>query len=390
MTPIVVVGCIFAASVVFVWALWRARQRRRAEFLETPAERVAEEQFLKAAESESTADESSVAKEEEQESGTAEQIPALPVVARDDVLRDGLRKTQAGLMGRLADLWSRKPKIDLSILTDLEEILLTADVGVGFTTRVLDAIREDIQANRIGEARGVQQSLRAKMLESLGDDMQPIEAFLKSQDLPRIVLFVGVNGVGKTTTVGKVANYLVQQKKQKVVLAAADTFRAAATEQLEIWGERTGARVIKGQPGSDPASVVFNAVEYAKQNQADVVLCDTAGRLHTKTELMDEIKKIKRACQKARAGAPDATWLVVDATTGQNAVQQAKEFHQALGLSGVVLTKLDGTAKGGVVVAIADQLKLPVCFVGVGEKAGDLRPFSRTDFVDAIFMETSG
>jgi len=199
-----------------------------------------------------------------------------------------------------------------------------------------------------------------------------------------VLLFVGVNGVGKTTSIGKIAHRLTQDKK-KVALAAGDTFRAAAVEQLKIWGERTGCRVISGESQSDPASVIFNAVQHAVETKMDFLLADTAGRLHTKSELMDEITKVRRAAGKALEGAPHETWLVVDGTTGQNALAQAREFNQALGLSGVVLTKLDGTAKGGVVVAIANELKLPVRFVGVGEQAEDLRPFQAGVFLDALF-----
>ena len=227
-------------------------------------------------------------------------------------------------------------------------------------------------------------ALKKRVSEALGVDEPVDDPLVVGSQKPRIILFVGVNGVGKTTTIGKVAAQL-RGRNNSVVLAAGDTFRAAAAEQLSIWADRTGAKIIRGEEGADPASVVFNAVEHAKSIKADVVLCDTAGRLHTKTELMDEIKKVQRACGKSRPGGPDETWLVVDATTGQNALQQAKEFNQILGLTGVILTKLDGTAKGGVVIAIRDALKIPIRFVGVGEKAEDLRPFDARQFVEALF-----
>ena len=200
---------------------------------------------------------------------------------------------------------------------------------------------------------------------------------------PKVVLFVGVNGVGKTTTVGKVA-HLLGGAGYRVVLAAGDTFRAAAAEQLAIWGERTGARVVRGAEGADPASVMYNAVEAAKAEDADIVLADTAGRLHTQNDLMDQIRKVGRALTKLRAGAPDEVWLVVDATTGQNALHQARAFHEALGLTGLVLTKLDGTSRGGVLFAIAQELQLPVRFVGLGERADSLRAFAPEPFVDAL------
>ncbi len=230
----------------------------------------------------------------------------------------------------------------------------------------------------------VRASLRAKMMAVVEGRDESEDPLAVNGSKPRVILFVGVNGVGKTTTIGKIAAKLTG-RGHSVVLAAGDTFRAAAAEQLEVWAERSGSRIIRGEEGTDPASVIFNAVQHARDAGADYVLADTAGRLHTKSELMDEIKKVKRAASKARDGAPDQTWLVLDATTGQNGLQQATEFHNTLELSGVILTKLDGTAKGGVVVAIASALGIPVRFVGVGEQVHDLRAFDAKQFVDALF-----
>jgi len=314
----------------------------------------------------------------------APEAPSSPAVATDEVLARGLAKTTSSFWGKLSDLFARQPAVDASVLNELEEALLTADVGIGLTTRLLDEVRNGINNRTITQAAQVRATLKARLIEALRAAAVTQDPFAADGARPKVVLFVGVNGVGKTTTIGKIAAQLTGQGKS-VVLAAGDTFRAAAAEQLTIWGDRTGAKVVRGDTNTDPASVVFNAVNHAIQVNADVLLADTAGRLHTKSNLMDEIKKVKRAAGKAREGAPDHTWLVVDGTTGQNALQQAREFHQALGLDGVILTKLDGTAKGGVVIAIADALKLPVRYVGVGEKATDLRPFCAETFIAALF-----
>lgn len=313
-------------------------------------------------------------------------LPAeQPVAAEPRVdLSEGLAKTHSSLWSRLGQLFSRE-QVDEKVLDELEEVLLTADVGVKLTMSLVDDLRGKLKANGLDSPEAVRRALKETVQASMqteGAGGDPLA--LHREQKPRVILFVGVNGVGKTTTIGKVASKL-RARDENVVLAAGDTFRAAAVEQLGIWAERTGARLIRGESGADPASVIFNAIDHAKSTGADTVLADTAGRLHTKKELMDEIQKVKRAANKAREGAPDETWLVVDATTGQNALQQAKEFDAALKLSGIILTKLDGTAKGGIVVAIADALGLPVRFVGVGEKPEDLRMFEPQAFVNALF-----
>ncbi len=315
---------------------------------------------------------------------TAPPTAAAPAAANrqpDLLLQAGLQKTQRGLWGRINQLLGRSTGIDAQLLEELEEVLLTADVGVALSMRLIDDLRA--QPKALHSAADVRQRLRAGLTAAL----QAAPAGLPLEQVerrPKVVLFVGVNGVGKTTSIGKLAHQLRQQGRS-VLLAAGDTFRAAAAEQLEIWAERSGAQLCRGAAGADPASVIFQAVQQAVQADIDVVLADTAGRLHTKVELMDEIKKIRRAAGKARPEAPDETWLVVDATTGQNALQQAREFHQALGLTGIVLTKLDGTAKGGVVVAMVEAIGAPVRFIGVGERAEDLRPFDANSFVAALF-----
>jgi fused signal recognition particle receptor len=299
----------------------------------------------------------------------------------DAALEKGLARTKEGFLGKLNALFARRPAVDPKLYEELEEILLTADVGVGLTGKLVAELR----TRRAENAEALRLSLKSRLSEVLahngnGNGNGSLETGPKR---PHVILFVGVNGVGKTTTIGKIAQKYRDAGKS-VALAAGDTFRAAAVEQLGIWAQRTGSTLFKGETNADPASVVFNAVQSAVAQNVDVLLADTAGRLHTKTELMDEIKKVKRAIGKARDGAPDETWLVVDATTGQNALQQAKEFNTALELSGVILTKLDGTAKGGVVLAIADGLKIPVRYIGVGETAQDLRPFDPRGFVEAL------
>ena len=301
----------------------------------------------------------------------------------DERVGRGLIKTKRTLMGRLAGLFSR-PEIDEDLLDELEEVLLTADVGVGLATSFIDELRDRWEAGDLKDGDLVRQALRERVAEALAVDGSENDPLKKTGTGTRVILFVGVNGVGKTTSIGKIGSKLVA-RGDSVALAAGDTFRAAAVAQLQVWGERIGCEVMAGNEGADPASVVFGAVEDAAKNGLDYLLCDTAGRLHTKSELMDEIKKVKRVCGKALDGAPHEVWLVVDATTGQNAVTQAREFNSALGLSGIILTKLDGTAKGGVVVAISDSIKIPVRFVGVGEQADDLRRFSPDDFTWALF-----
>lgn len=313
-----------------------------------------------------------------------------PAYAQHDAqaLQAGLAQTHASLWGRIQRIFSGQTAVDDAVLDSVEEVLLTADVGVNMAMQLMDTLREHVAKDNVTDVAAVQALLKTQLQKTFENQTQPLplerQTSPQGQKRPKVILFVGVNGVGKTTSIGKLAQKLTDAGK-KVLLAAGDTFRAAAAEQLGIWGERTGARVVRGDAGADPASVMFNAVEAAKQGDFDFVLADTAGRLHTKVELMDEIKKVRKAIGKVLDGAPDETWLVVDATTGQNALQQAKEFHQALTLSGVILTKLDGTAKGGIVVAIVDALKIPVVYVGIGEQAQDLMPFAADRFIEALF-----
>ncbi|MFL5319294.1 MAG: signal recognition particle-docking protein FtsY, partial [Myxococcaceae bacterium] len=266
-------------------------------------------------------------------------------------------------------------------LGELEEVLFTADIGVKTAARLVDTAREKAKKNELSSADKIKQVIR-KEVEQILDLPRPRS--LQGGGPPHVVMVVGVNGAGKTTTIGKLAAKLTGQGKS-VILAAGDTFRAAAAEQLDVWAERSKSELVKGADGSDPGAVVFDAVKKAREQNVDVVIADTAGRLHTKTPLMEELKKVKRVIDKALPGAPHEVLLVLDATNGQNAIQQAKQFQEAVGVTAIALTKLDGTAKGGVVIGISDELKIPVAWAGVGEKVEDLRAFDPKEFVAALF-----
>jgi fused signal recognition particle receptor len=295
-------------------------------------------------------------------------------------MRKGLAASRSGFVARLTALFTGKKEIDPAILEQIEEVMLTSDVGVKTTQAIIERLREALGRNELRDTDAVWAALRAEATRVLSLPGGKLRAAGK----PTVVLMVGVNGVGKTTTIGKLATHLHTEGK-RVILAAGDTFRAAAVQQLEVWGERVGAEVVRGKDGADPGSVAFDATTRAKEAGADFLLIDTAGRLHTKTPLMDEIKKVRKSIAKVLEGAPQETLLVVDATTGQNALAQAALFKDALELTGIVLTKLDGTAKGGIVLGICDELGVPVRYIGLGERAEDLREFQAEDFVEALF-----
>jgi fused signal recognition particle receptor len=307
--------------------------------------------------------------------------PGAPPSKRDVAgLRKGLAATRGGFIARLSALFQGKKEIDPAILQQVEEVMLASDVGPKTTQAILERLRESLAKNELADADAVWAALRAEATRILGIGGGAIRQSAK----PTVVLMVGVNGAGKTTTIGKLATRYNGAGK-KVVLAAGDTFRAAAVQQLEVWGKRVGSEVVKGKEGADPGAVAFDATNKAKELGADLLLVDTAGRLHTKVPLMDEIKKVRKTIAKAMDGAPHETLLVIDATTGQNALAQASLFKEALDLTGIVLTKLDGTAKGGIVLGICDELQVPVRYVGLGERAEDLREFNAEDFVEALF-----
>ena len=294
----------------------------------------------------------------------------------------GLKKTRDSLMGRLEDLAAGFTKVDEDFFDELEETLIMGDVGANVTMRIMDELRDRVRHAGITEPSEVIGQLREIITGLMGEE-SPLDLSTK----PSVVLVIGVNGVGKTTTIGKMAAYLRGEGKQ-VLLAAADTFRAAAAEQLAVWADRAGAELIRHEEGSDPASVVFDAIHAGKSRGADVIICDTAGRLHNKKNLMDELSKIARVISRELPDAAVEVLLVLDATTGQNALNQAKLFREAAGLTGLVLTKLDGTARGGVVIGIREELDIPIKYIGVGEQIDDLRPFDPVEFANALFQNT--
>ncbi len=298
-----------------------------------------------------------------------------------DRLRSGIEKTRSGLVDRLEDVLAGKKQIDAELLEELEYTLITADLGVRTVEDILERIRQRVDRRMAGDASEVRGLVREQLLEILQGSETPVHVLRQP---PAVVMVVGVNGAGKTTTIGKLANRFLSEKR-KVLLCAADTFRAAAIEQLEVWAQRAGVEVVRQKTGADPSAVVFDALQAAKARQVDYVIVDTAGRLHTKENLMLELEKMRRTAARVIPGAPHEVWLVLDATTGQNGLDQARKFTESAGITGIVLTKLDGTAKGGVVVAIARELNLPIRYIGVGEKIDDLLPFEPEKFIESLF-----
>ncbi len=302
--------------------------------------------------------------------------------------KEGLSKTRDAFVGKVEDLFSRRKKIDEAFYEELEEILIGADVGINTVLKLIDELRGEVRKRKIEDPAELRPILTEKLVELLSGG-EETERLKTAPEGLTIYLIVGVNGVGKTTTIGKLAHRLKQDGKS-VLLAAGDTFRAAAIEQLEVWGQRAGVDVIRQGQGSDPAAVIYDAVHAAKQRGVDVLICDTAGRLQNKVNLMEELNKIFRVIRREVPDAPHEVLLVLDATTGQNALQQAKLFGEKTGVTGLVLTKLDGTAKGGIVIAIRQEMELPVKMVGLGEKIDDLQPFDSEQFVHALFMGLGG
>ena len=294
-------------------------------------------------------------------------------------LKRGLQKTKNALFKPFADLFKSLRRIDEDLMEELEEILVCADVGAVTTDEILTKLREEIKENKIKDSEDVKASLKAIMREMLGEGGE-----INFGDGMTVILVIGVNGVGKTTSIGKIS-YALKKQRKKVVVAAADTFRAAAIDQLNVWTDRAGVDLIKHTEGSDPAAVVFDAINAAKKRNADVLIIDTAGRLHNKKNLMNELAKIDRVITRELPNATRDTLLVLDSTTGQNAVNQAKEFKTAADITGIVLTKLDGTAKGGIVFSIKNELDIPVKFIGVGEQIDDMEKFDADEFINALF-----
>ena len=307
-----------------------------------------------------------------------------PQVSVFERIKKGLGKTRASLTGGLSDLFSLSKKIDEDLLEEIETTLLMADVGVTATSEIIDSLTDKLERNQLKDGEALRKALRDELHGLLKDVTKPLQ--IDSGTTPYVILMVGVNGVGKTTTIGKLTKKF-QNEGKSVMLAAGDTFRAAAVEQLQVWGERNSVPVVAQHTGADSASVIFDAIQSAKSRGVDVVIADTAGRLQNKDNLMQELEKVVRVMKKLDDSAPHEVMLVLDAGTGQNALSQAQVFQQAVGVTGITLTKLDGTAKGGIVFAIARQLQLPIRFIGVGEQVDDLRSFDAETFVDALFDE---
>ncbi|PPI84944.1 signal recognition particle-docking protein FtsY [Marinobacter maroccanus] len=307
-----------------------------------------------------------------------------PQVSVFERIKNGLGKTRASLTGGLSDLFSLSKKIDEDLLEEIETTLLMADVGVTATSEIIDSLTDKLERNQLKDGEALRKALRDELHGLLKDVTKPLQ--IDSGKTPYVILMVGVNGVGKTTTIGKLTKKF-QNEGKSVMLAAGDTFRAAAVEQLQVWGERNNVPVVAQHTGADSASVIFDAIQSAKSRGVDVVIADTAGRLQNKDNLMQELEKVVRVMKKLDESAPHEVMLVLDAGTGQNALSQAQVFQQAVGVSGITLTKLDGTAKGGIVFAIARQLQLPIRYIGVGEQVDDLRSFDAETFVDALFDE---
>ena len=364
-------------------AAQKAAEEAAQKAAEEAAQKAAEEAAQKAAEeaAQKAAEEAAQQAAEEAAQKAAEE-DANPKQEKKSFwkrVREGLTKTKSALFGQIDDLLKSFVKVDEDLLEELEEILICADVGVNASEEIIDELREQIKDGRLKEKEQVTEALRG-ILEGMIGEGEP----LKLETAPSVILVIGVNGVGKTTSIGKISNQLRKQGK-RVVVAAADTFRAAAIDQLAVWCERAKVELVRQNEGSDPAAVVFDACHAAKNKKADVLIIDTAGRLHNKTNLMNELAKINRVIDRELPGASRENLLVLDATTGQNAISQAKEFKNAASLTGLILNKLDGTAKGGIVISIRKELNIPVKFIGVGEKLDDMQEFDQKEFVSALF-----
>jgi fused signal recognition particle receptor len=362
-------------------------EQRKTTEAQDKAQRAAEAAAREEAEAKLRAEEAARVEAQKRAEAEARQKAAQAESGR--TLAEGLAKTRGGFMARLNALLGTGKDLDEAALGELEEILFSADVGVRTATALLESVRERLKRKELSDLSKVKAALREeieRILSQTSGAHGGLPELAAGVAPPQVVMVVGVNGVGKTTTIGKLAAKLKQSGKS-VIMGAGDTFRAAAGEQLDVWAERAQVPIVRGKDQSDPGAVLFDAVARGKNDKLDVVLCDTAGRLHTKVNLMEELVRVKRTLSRAHAGAPQEVLLVVDATNGQNAIQQAKMFHEALGVTGFVLTKLDGTAKGGVIIGICDELKIPVRYIGVGEKVADLKPFDAHEFVTALFAD---
>jgi len=351
-----------------------------AEVLEEAVEKAVEIAEVSVNESAAAQDQNTT--EPEETAGEKEVVQQAGLFKR---LAERLAKTRSSFVNRLDALFLGRKKIDAALYEELEELLITADLGVRTTHELLEKTRLTVERNKLDDPAGLKRILKDHLLEYLVRSERSGEMVMPEVG-PFVIMVLGVNGVGKTTTIGKMA-YKFVKSGRKVLLVAADTFRAAAVDQLKIWGERIGVEVVAQQQGADPSSVIYDALDYAGPRNFDVMIVDTAGRLHTKVNLMEELKKIKRVIGKKLPGAPHEIMLVIDATTGQNGISQARLFNEAVDLTGLTLTKLDGTAKGGIVVNICNEFEIPIRFIGIGEKMEDLRDFEPREFIDALFAE---
>jgi len=374
-------GVAVVAILLILFVLRRASQKSRAQTPQSVRERLGVEEEARP----KRKPRPEVAEKKEAKAAPEPEEVEQPVSdeAAREAYKAGLAKTRGGFVARLGKLFGKK-KIDAATVDELEEVLFTADIGPRAAQRIFDSVKKGLSRDDLEDADKIWDQIRSTSKEILAVDAPPLVV----DKHPWVLLVLGVNGVGKTTTIGKLAHKWTREGK-KVLLAAGDTFRAAAVEQLEEWGKRATVPVVKGKPQGDPSSVVFDAVKRGVDENFDIVICDTAGRLHSNVGLMDELKKLRRVCDKALPGAPHEVWMVLDATNGQNAISQAKTFKADMEITGIVLTKLDGSAKGGVVLGICDELKVPVRFIGVGEKLDDLRPFDPVAFVDALYADAS-
>ncbi len=388
-TELIQLGIAVVVILLVVFLLRRAAAKNRAHApadtrarlgleaeAEAPPKRRRPVKTAKKAEPEPA--EKREAEAEEEEAAEVERAPTDAETAA--AYEAGLAKTRGGFVAKLGKLFGKK-KIDAATVDELEEVLFTADIGPRAAERIFTSVKGGLSKADLEDADKIWNQIKKTSREILAVDAKPLDISAKK---PFVLLVLGVNGVGKTTTIGKLAARWKAEGK-KIVLAAGDTFRAAATEQLEEWAKRAEVDIVKGKPGGDPSSVVFDAIKKGVDEGYDIVICDTAGRLHSNAGLMDELKKLRRVSDKACPGAPHETWMVLDATTGQNAISQAKTFKADMEITGIVLTKVDGTAKGGVVLGICDELKVPVRFLGFGEKIADLRPFDPEAFVEKLF-----
>ncbi|HVK76721.1 MAG TPA: signal recognition particle-docking protein FtsY [Kofleriaceae bacterium] len=396
-SDLITLFAVLAALAVLIILLRRAGEKSKersaksvqervlgAEPVKPPRQRKRKPMRAKPARREEPEEEEEEEREEEAEREQEAEAEAAGPADREakDAFKAGLTKTRGGFVAKLGKIFGKK-QIDEDVLPQLEEVLFTADIGPRAADRIFDSVKKGLTKDELTDASKIWAKIRQTSGQILDVGAPAIDWTAKK---PFVLLVLGVNGVGKTTTIGKLAAKLSREGK-KVLLAAGDTFRAAATEQLEVWGQRAEVPVVKGKAGGDPSSVIFEAVKRGVDEQFDIVICDTAGRLHTKTDLMDELKKVGRVIDKAMPGAPHETWMVLDATTGQNAIGQAKTFKEAMKITGIVITKLDGSSKGGVILGICDELKVPVRFVGIGEKIDDLRPFDAAAFVEALYED---